>query len=151
MNINIISNQETWKVKIQCFNWILTPLFSWNVILLNVFTYERSKYFDHFLKINNAKLMKEKKRNYKKKIDAQRALARLIMNRTNLLTSSADWAMKNPCVLACILEPLGFIDILLSRPSSPFISIANNRSFSFVKHNLHVKTRTSIRWNFSKS
>lgn len=55
---------------------------------------------------------------------------------TDLLTSSADWAMKNPWVLAAILAPRGLIEILLSLPPSPFISMASRRSFSFVKHNL---------------
>lgn len=56
-----------------------------------------------------------------------------------LFTSSALWAMKNPWVLAWILAPRGFIDILLSTPSSmPFISMANRSSFNLVKHNLVV-------------
>lgn len=55
-------------------------------------------------------------------------------------TSSALWAMKKPCVFAWILAPRGFIEILLSTPSSvPFISIANRSSFNFVKHNLKVE------------
>lgn len=46
--------------------------------------------------------------------------------------------MKNPCVFACILAPLGFIEILLSAPSSlPLISIASSKSFNFEKHNLY--------------
>ena len=44
--------------------------------------------------------------------------------------------MKNPTVLAGILDPLGFIDILVSPPSSGLTSIANRSSFSFTKHNL---------------
>ena len=59
-----------------------------------------------------------------------------IYDDTHRLTSSADWAMKNPWVLAAILAPRGFIDILLSAPPSPLISIASSSSFSFVKHNL---------------
>lgn len=51
-------------------------------------------------------------------------------------TSSADCAIKNPCVLATILAPRGLIDILLSLEASPLISIANNRSFNFVKQSL---------------
>ena len=54
----------------------------------------------------------------------------------NLLTSSADWAMKNPTVLGAILKSLGFIQILLSFPSSPspvFSSMARRRSFSLTK------------------
>ena len=37
---------------------------------------------------------------------------------TYLLTSSADWAMKKPTVLAGILAPRGLIEILASPPSS---------------------------------
>lgn len=44
--------------------------------------------------------------------------------------------MKNPCVLAWIFALRGLIEILLSAPSSPFISMASSNSFSFVKHNL---------------
>lgn len=55
---------------------------------------------------------------------------------TYLLTSSADCAMKNPCVLACILAPRGLMEILLSLPFSPLISMARSSNFSFVKHNL---------------
>ena len=54
-----------------------------------------------------------------------------------LLTSSADWAMKKPCVLVSMrtLAP-GLIAIQLSVPLSFFASIAINNNFSFVKHNL---------------
>lgn len=52
-------------------------------------------------------------------------------------TSSALWAIKKPWVFACILAPRGLMEILLSAPSSvALISIANNSSFNFVKHNL---------------
>lgn len=62
----------------------------------------------------------------------------IILITNYLLTSSADCAMKNPCVLATILAPLGFMEILVSAPSDPFTSIANNSNFSLVKHNLNV-------------
>ena len=46
--------------------------------------------------------------------------------------------MKNPTVLGAILKSLGFIQILLSLPSSPspvpFSSMASSRSFSLTKH-----------------
>lgn len=54
------------------------------------------------------------------------------------LTSSALWAIKNPCVFACILAPRGLMEILQSAPSSvALISIASKSSFNFVKHNLN--------------
>lgn len=58
-----------------------------------------------------------------------------------LLTSSADCAIKNPCVLALIFAFFGLIEILLSAPSSPLISIAKRSSFNFVKHNLRKDYR----------
>ena len=55
----------------------------------------------------------------------------------HLLTSSADCAMKNPTVLAGILELCGLIEILVSlAPSVGFTSIANRSNFSFTKHSL---------------
>lgn len=60
------------------------------------------------------------------------------------LTSSALWAIKNPCVFACILAPRGLMEILQSAPSSvALISIASKSSFNFVKHNL-----TWSQWTF---
>lgn len=55
-----------------------------------------------------------------------------------LFTSSADWAMKNPWVFEDILAPLGLIEILESRPSSDFSSMARRSSLSFVKHSLSI-------------
>jgi len=54
-----------------------------------------------------------------------------------LLTSSADWAIKNPWVVGSILtnDP-GLIAMLESNPSSRFDSIAISSSFNFMKHNL---------------
>ena len=66
----------------------------------------------------------------------------------NLLTSSADWAMKKPTVLGAILKSLGFIQILLSLPSSPspvpFSSMASSSSFSLTKHTLAILCQTSM-------
>ena len=53
-----------------------------------------------------------------------------------LLTSSADWAMKNPTVLAGILVPRGLMDILASDPSSGLTSRASRSSLSLTKHSL---------------
>ena len=53
-----------------------------------------------------------------------------------LLTSSADWAMKNPTMLAAILFCLGLMEILVSPPSPCLASIERRRSFSLTKHNL---------------
>ena len=52
---------------------------------------------------------------------------------THLLTSSADWAIKKPCVLVSMsmLVP-GLIAMQLSVPLSDFASIAINNNFSFV-------------------
>lgn len=59
--------------------------------------------------------------------------------RTYLFTSSADCAMKNPCVLATIFAPLGLMEIFVSTPSVPLTSMARSSSFSFVKHNLYYE------------
>ena len=56
--------------------------------------------------------------------------------RTYLLTSSADCAMKKPTVFEGSLVPRGFMEILLSLPSSLLTSIANSNSFNLTKHNL---------------
>ena len=50
-----------------------------------------------------------------------------------LLTSSADWAMKKPMVLAGILEPRGLMEILASPPSSGLTSSASSSSLSLTK------------------
>lgn len=55
---------------------------------------------------------------------------------SNRLTSSADWAMKNPWVLDDILAPRGLMEILESSPSSDFSSMASKSNLSFVKHSL---------------
>lgn len=56
-----------------------------------------------------------------------------------LFTSSALWAIKNPCVFAIIFTPRGLMEILLSLPSSPpLISIASKSSLSFIKQSLVV-------------
>lgn len=57
----------------------------------------------------------------------------------NLLTSSADWAIKNPCVLDEILAPRGLMEIFESSPSSDLSSMANKSSLSLVKHNLQIR------------
>lgn len=55
----------------------------------------------------------------------------------HLFTSSALCAIKNPCVFAKIFAPRGFMDILLSLPSSPpLISIASNNNLSLMKQSL---------------
>lgn len=56
------------------------------------------------------------------------------------LTSSADWAMKKPCVLDEILAPRGLIEILESSPSSDLSSMASSSSLSLVKHSLPNET-----------
>ena len=56
--------------------------------------------------------------------------------RNYLLTSSADCAMKKPTVFEGSLVPRGFMEILLSLPSSLLTSIANSNSFNLTKHNL---------------
>ena len=53
-----------------------------------------------------------------------------------LLTSSSDWAMKNPTVLAGILEPVGLMEMLVSSPSSCFSSTASRSNFNFTKQSL---------------
>ena len=71
-----------------------------------------------------------------------------------LFTSSADCAMKNPTVFEGNLVPRGFIDILLSFPSSAFTSIANKRSFSLTKHSLKIKKKNlyqTVQGNISKT
>ena len=54
--------------------------------------------------------------------------------------------MKNPTVLGAILKSLGFIQILLSLPSSPspvpFSSMASSSSFSLTKHTLAILCQT---------
>lgn len=63
---------------------------------------------------------------------------RFIYN-TNLLTSSADSAMKNPCVLQSILTVgLGLIAMLHEEPSSPRTSMAINSSLSLMKQILQI-------------
>ena len=64
----------------------------------------------------------------------------IFISPSHLFTSSADWAMKKPCVLGSILilGP-GLIAIQLSDPSSLRASIAIRRSFSFKKHILKKK------------
>lgn len=66
-----------------------------------------------------------------------------------LLTSSADCAIKNPCVLDDIFAPRGLMEIFESSPSSDFNSMASNRSLSLVKHNLMCVNRreTTIKIN----
>lgn len=59
-------------------------------------------------------------------------------------TSSALWAMKNPCVLASIFAPRGLIEILLSLSSVPLISIANRSSLSFVKQSLWNSIKINV-------
>lgn len=62
------------------------------------------------------------------------------------LTSSALWAIKNPCVFACIFAPRGLMEILQSAPSSvALISIASKSNFNFVKHNLNDCNKRSER------
>ena len=59
---------------------------------------------------------------------------------TNLLTSSADWAMKKPCVLGSILMlGPGLMAMQLSTLSSPRASIAINNNFNRRKHILKGK------------
>ena len=58
-----------------------------------------------------------------------------------LLTSSADCAMKKPTVFEGSLVPRGFMEILLSLPSSLLTSIANSKSFNLTKHNLQNKNK----------
>lgn len=60
------------------------------------------------------------------------------------LTSSADWAIKNPCVLEDIFAPRGLMDILESSPSSDLSSMASNSSLSLVKQSL-MSTSTENR------
>lgn len=57
------------------------------------------------------------------------------------LTSSADWAIKNPWVFEEILAPRGLMDILESSPSSDLSSMASKSSLSLVKHNLFPLAR----------
>ena len=64
------------------------------------------------------------------------------------LTSSADWAIKKPCVLEDIFAPRGLMDILESRPSSDLSSMASSNSLSLVKQSLtsqHLSKNKTIR------
>lgn len=63
-----------------------------------------------------------------------------------LLTSSADWAMKNPTVFDGNLVPLGLMEILLSFPSSHLTSIANRRSFNLTKQSLEEEESIIKYW-----
>ena len=63
------------------------------------------------------------------------------------LTSSSDWATKNPTVIAGSLEFLGLMEICGLPPSWDFSSTAKSRSFSLTKHNL-VNDKIFISCNF---
>lgn len=64
--------------------------------------------------------------------------------RSYRLTSSADWAMKKPCVLDEILAPRGLMAIFESRPSSDLSSMASSNSLSFVKQSLPMEHEQSF-------
>ena len=62
---------------------------------------------------------------------------------SHLFTSSADWAMKKPTVLAGILVPRGLMEILASAPSSGLTSRASRSSLSLTKQSLGAEGERS--------
>lgn len=64
---------------------------------------------------------------------------------TDLLTSSADSAMKKPCVFESMttLGP-GLMAMLLSVPLPPLVSIASSNSFNFTKHVLRQEGQKAV-------
>lgn len=69
---------------------------------------------------------------------------KIVTHLADLLTSSADWAIKNPCVIgSTLMDVPGLMAMLASVPSSRFVPIAISSNFSRMKHNLSNKRHWS--------